>query len=81
MASLEKRIEELERVIGTSDGELSLVVAFVGPGEQSARAINTLVSGGQRWERQKDETEGAFINRASSEAERKVNCAAVLLAL
>ena len=81
MATLEKRIEELEQRVGMADTGLMLYIAVsVAVGELD-REIDTmkLQDGSMAWQRNSDETEADFKQRVRADLEQRGYSAPVLL--
>ena len=80
LATLEKRIEELEQRGATDTGMMLLIVVSVAPGELD-RPIDTLKQqdGPKAWQRADDETEADFTRRVRVEFEQQGHDKPVLL--
>lgn len=76
MATLDKRITELETKASTDDKPKTIIITYVTPGETKPDIRKLRQSGpgyrdsGKEWVRGADESEKAFTDRASREATR-----------
>ena len=66
MPTLEKRIEALEQASDTNT-DMVIFIHLVGMGEVD-KEIQRITQGGQEWQRQPDESEQDFKDRARCEA-------------
>jgi len=82
MATLERRIADLEQSSSAGGGPLTIIIRGMAPGElkEEIQALHDWKNG-QRWGRQHGETERDLIDRASREVTRKdAGCCALLIA-
>ena len=80
MQSLERRIAELEKSGSTGEGPQTIIIRGMTPGnlEVEIQELHDSKSG-QQWQRQPEETEQEFIDRASRELKRDgLGCALLI---
>lgn len=70
MANLEKRIAALETASAVGVEPRTILVTFAKPGQLETEIEALHTKEGQSWSRAKGETQQAFIDRATSEAQR-----------
>lgn len=78
MSTLEKRLEALEALQSTAEGQIIILTGVTPPGQPEAR-VTAIACGAQLWTRQDGETVEALRQRAAGECTRNLSGVTLLV--